>query len=132
MKKYKISIIILIMILGISLFINFNLYNENKQFVIQDGARYLLTVRSTLFHIQPGDAERWSEYLQNEDGEMQLERYVSRLNHLSKEYNYMNVAFATPIQTVMHELENEYLSLRANIEDEKAVKVHNGKYRRAN
>ncbi|WP_062104367.1 hypothetical protein [Bacillus niameyensis] len=59
MKKYKISIIILTVILGASLYLNFWLYEKNKQFSAEKGSQYIVTVRNTLFHIKPGDADRW-------------------------------------------------------------------------
>lgn len=59
------------------------------------------------------------------DGEVRLERYVSRLNYLKREYQYMDSHIAAPLETLIHGIEYEYLDLRNSNHDVEDIQKAN-------
>src|SRR5690606_35900260 len=89
MKKKNIFIYLSLSLLIISLIVNYQLYQENREFKSRIGSNYMSTVRNTLFKLGHYSSIDWEETLHQEDGKIFLAQYTSRLHTYQKEYSYI-------------------------------------------
>lgn len=89
MKKKNIFIYLSLSLLIISLIVNYQLYQENREFKSRIGSNYQSIVRNTLFKLDSYSSIDWEETLHQEDGKVFLAQYTNRFNTFQKEYSYI-------------------------------------------
>jgi len=90
MRKQKVVRYITLFVLISSLVLNYYLYEENEGLKTSKGAEYRSTINSALFHLNNVGVDFWIERLQEEGGEVSLERHLSKLSGFSGELHRMN------------------------------------------
>ncbi|MGM8216602.1 hypothetical protein ACLIA0_13665 [Bacillaceae bacterium W0354] len=88
LKKILTSVLILLLVVSVGF--NYKLYQENKDYKMSIGSDYLMTVRDTLFELSSPDNSYWLEVLEEDHGEILIERHIVELDEIARGFSRMN------------------------------------------
>jgi hypothetical protein len=106
-----------------SLILNYYLYKERENFIIQIGSANQATVRLTLNELGEGNTDYWIEALNEQNGNVRLERHIGELNKLSQEFHKMSGEMSQ-IGMLLGETINQYYELEDSISKGENIEEH--------
>lgn len=109
---------IVLVAMTMSMVFNYLQYKENQSFKIRKGSDFQETVGLTLFRLE---GESVDFFLNEENEDVLLERYLGQLNALSKEYRDMNINY---LGYQIDYVKNQYRELAEDLEAGKEIKEH--------
>ncbi|WP_223702072.1 hypothetical protein [Sutcliffiella deserti] len=111
-----------VFLLIISLGFNYYLYKEKEGYMIQLGVENHLTVARTLNEISDVNTDDWIEILEENKGDVLLERYIGELRRLSREFHGMSGM--TPIGMLIDDTIRQYYALEDGMKSGKNIEVY--------
>lgn len=126
MSKGKIITITIVLLFIISLGFNYALYKEKEGYIDQIGSQYQRTVRITLSEINDGNTDYWIDTLNEDKGDVYLERHIGELKQLSREFHRMSGEMSG-IGMLIDDIINHYYELEHGIKSGKNIAVQKTK-----
>jgi hypothetical protein len=108
----------LLIVLVSSIYMNYHLYKENLGYKVKIGIDYQVTIAQTLFHLREDDVDFWIKTLQEENGDILLEKHIGNLEAIAQHYHDMSGKIMI-IGTQINYISKHYQELIKNVDEEK-------------